>query len=180
MVRWSDTAFKFRELMLEVQRLADLGLIDVVEGEVVAGWRPERSAFAMDTLVVTPDGLRASDIERDKIAECGTAACAVGWCSLVLAHLGRLESIGGYLGRVFIDHGHSDVSLVALSNWLFHNSWATIAPRPVDVVRRFDYMLENYDRIADAYYADCSRDCEDWLAELWKEICDGGVGTVDG
>lgn len=130
MIKWSDKGLAFRALMIELQAQIDTSELLLRRGSLVTYDAP---AFNMSVFHTKKP--------------CGTVGCAMGWAHEKLEPMAENESFRGYLNRVLlIDPVDADTA-AAIVYWLFDGAWASIAPSPVDVVRRFDWLSASPDNL---------------------------------
>ena len=96
---------------------------------------------------------------------CGTVACAGGWSRLAGICVDSWKEI---VVSGEVDHTDRDVSLA--ESWLFNGWWATIAPTPLDVVCRIDYLVSMPKLFK-------MPTCHEWDS-LWQVIKDRPIDVV--
>lgn len=134
-----QTLAEIRRLMLVVQRGIDCGDI----GQDPDGYIPGPNFHMAHYLNLHP---------------CGTVACAAGWAEIAGIHRPDGPNYHGSKDLVVMNPDALDSETIdQMFEWIFGGKWAAFgkANRPVDVVRRIDYLVT------------CDLDDEDDFEFMW-------------
>lgn len=147
-----ETLLKLRDLMIEIK---DVPIIDDVLSRALEG-RP--TGFNMRHL--------------SSRGPCGTAACAGGWAiwAGIVPEWSPDQGYRGNLPRIIFKriHGVPIDEAMRMVLWVFGSFWEYIAPTPMDVVTRIDYLLSGDEAIE----AIIGRYTHEEYEALWKEVSD--------